>query len=297
MVHSPGMNADLIAKLNTEFCISGALSFSEGAGGFVFANLSAGGASVELCLYGAHVTSYVPEGEEPVIWMSPDAMFRKGKAIRGGIPICWPWFLAHPTDPEQPSHGTARISQWEVVGAERLEDGGVCLRLALPGELACELAVTLGASLKLELTTSNGTGQPLLMSEALHSYFQVGDISQVTLSGLEGVSYLDTVDGFAEKVENEAISISEEVDRRYHGTAAEVLIRDEALGRTIRVAKMGSATTVVWNPWIDKAKGLGDFPDDGYETMVCVEAANCGLDEFTLAAGEVRVLGTEISLV
>jgi len=285
-------------ELNAEFGIPGVLAFERGRGGLVFAKVSTPAAEAEICLYGGHVTSFVPVGERPVIWLSPEAIYREGKAIRGGIPICWPWFSAHPSDPEQPSHGVARISEWEVSGAARLDDETLQLRLSLPGEHGCELAVTVSRRLSLELKTTNRSVGPMLFSAALHSYFQLGNIAEAKLEGLDGVAYLDDVDAGASgtKVQEGEIVIDREVDRRYLGTTADVLIHDASLGRTIRVAKTGSATTVVWNPWSNRAAQLEDMPDDGYTTMLCVEAANVGPDEITLAPGESQVIGTTISV-
>jgi D-hexose-6-phosphate mutarotase len=285
-----------VDELNSKFGIAGALTFGLGQGGFVFAKISTPAAEAEICLYGGQVVSFTPVGEAPVIWLSPDAVYREGKAIRGGIPICWPWFSAHPSDPEKPSHGTARISEWELRGAELLDGGALQLRLSLPGEHGCELALSVSRNLSLALETTNRSDGPLMLSAALHSYFQVGDIADVRLEGLSGVAYLDDVDASVSKVQDGRLVIHEEVDRRYLGTTKDVLIHDSSLGRTVSVSKTGSASTVVWNPWSGRAAELGDMPDDGYQTMVCVEAANVGPDEIALAPGESQVLGTTISV-
>ncbi|MFT4547180.1 MAG: glucose-6-phosphate 1-epimerase [Verrucomicrobiales bacterium] len=285
------------STLNEQFGIAEALSFEDGAGDFTFVKIRAAGGTAEICLHGGHVTSFVPLGEAPVLWLSPEAVYRESKAIRGGVPICWPWFHHHPSDPEKPSHGYARISPWDVVGSSVGESGSVRLELTLLGEIGCELSIDVSKRLALELKTTNRSEVPIGLSGALHSYLAIGDISEVRVEGLGSLAYLDDVDGGAPKLQVGDVEIGQEVDRRYQHTEGEVLVHDGALGRTLRVSKSGSATTVLWNPWWNRAAEIGDMPDDGYQTMLCVEAANAASDGIVLQSGESQLLGTTIEVV
>ena len=279
---------------SSEFEIPGALRFERGSGGFEFAQITTPAASASICLHGGHVTDYTPAGEPPLLWLSPEAVFRSDKAIRGGVPVCWPWFSAHPTDPTQPSHGHARLSLWQVVASAMPDPGTVELTMELPGEIGCRLVVSVGAKLSLALTTTNSRDETLELTQALHSYLRVGDIERVHCEGLDGVRYIDSLDGDREKVQQGPVRFGAELDRIYTQTAGDVLVHDPALGRTLRVAKWGSRSTVVWNPWSNRAAEIGDMPDDGYRTMLCVEAANVGADAQRLRPGEVVTLGTSI---
>lgn len=273
------------------FQIPGALIFETGAGGFIFAKMATPGASADVCLHGAHVTSFIPTGQEEVLWLSPDAVFRPDKAIRGGIPICWPWFSAHPTDPTQPSHGYARISQWEIAATSMPTPDTAQLLLTLPG---CALKITVSDKIDLQLTTTNDTAEPLTLTSALHTYLQISDISNIRVEGLNGTNYLDDVDDSQTKSQSGDLTIDQEVDRRYENTTGDILVHDQ--NRTVRITKTGSRSTVVWNPWSNRAAKIADMPDDGYQTMLCIEAANAGSDIITLAPGASHTLGTTISI-
>ncbi|MDP0491724.1 MAG: D-hexose-6-phosphate mutarotase [Verrucomicrobiota bacterium JB023] len=263
--------------------------------------------SAVLALHGAHLTHWQPsQAAEPVIYNSPEAIYREGKAIRGGIPLCWPWFNAHPSAPDQhPSHGVARNRFWEVdFVAEK--DGNIIVRLVLTPDEAIAAHVpfdfelvahfVLGESLEMELTTTNRTSAPVPVGGALHTYYQVSGISQVKLHGLQNTPYLDTTvapEGDVRQ-EEEELAIEGEVDRIYYGTANEVTILDEGWQRRLKVAKKGSLTTVVWNPWTEKAAALGDLPDEGYRDFVCVEACNARHDTRIVAPGESHTLATSV---
>ncbi len=286
----------MIENLNATFEIPDALTFETGPGGFPFAKIATDRATAEICLHGGHVTAFAPAGQTPVIWMSSEAVFDPKKALRGGIPICWPWFGDHPTDSTQPAHGFARTSMWNVTGSALAGPGTVRLELTLPTENGCVLAITVGNTLSLELTSTNRSDSALDVTTALHTYFTVGDIGQVRCEGLDGVSYRDKMDGYAEKMQEGDVIIDSPTDRVYENTTGVVLIRDAALGRTIRVGKSGSQTTVVWNPWASGAAKMGDMPDDGYKTMICVEAANAGSDVISLAPGKSHTIATTIGV-
>ena len=259
--------------------------------------------TAKVALHGAHVMEWQPAGQAPVLYCSPEAVLREGKAIRGGIPICWPWFNAHPTDATKPAHGIARGRFWELTGC-RDEGESVELRFELKANAATRaiwdqefhaiVEVRLGAELHVSLTSQNTGTAAFAETGALHTYLAVGEIADVEATGLEGAGFVETAGGRRESaVQNGPVRIAGEVDRIYASTAT-VEVRDGA--RTILVHKHGSASTVVWNPGPEKAAKLGDMPADDYHRFLCVEAANTAGSEVTVAPGAHHVLRTRIAL-
>ena len=238
-----------------------------------------------VCLQGAHVVHFQPTGQRPVLWLSASSWYAAGKAIRGGVPVCAPWFGPHATDAKLPAHGLLRTRAWAHTAAGETSDGRswVTLTLAADSEMlalwphafTAALTITVGTSLTLELAIRNTGTAPFLLGEALHTYFAVSDVRQIRLSGLAGSVYLDKMDGGARKVQSaEPITISAQTDRVYFATEDAVVIEDPGFQRRIFVRKAGSGATVVWNPWSEKAAVLADFGDQEWPGMVCVEAAN-----------------------
>jgi D-hexose-6-phosphate mutarotase len=270
------------------------------------AELQSRHATALVAVQGAHIARFQPRGAEPVLWVSRLSSYAAGKAIRGGIPVCWPWFAQHPTDPTKPFHGFARTAMWQVRGASVLADDVVQLRLGLtesettldlwPHAFELEMVVTLGADLRAELISRNPGDAPFTVGGALHTYFQVGDVARTAIHGLEDCSYIDKVDGGQTKTQAGPITISAETDRIYLDTTAECVIDDAVLGRQIRVGKSGSRTTVVWNPWIEKARLIADCGDEEYLNFVCVETANALEDVFEVAPGGAHHLVQTIAL-
>lgn len=248
-----------------------------------------------VALLGATVMSWRPMGGEEVLYLSPDAVFKEGKAIRGGIPICWPWFNAHPTDPGLPSHGLARTRFWKL--DEVLEnEAGVIVRLSLSeGIWSAVATIGLGSVLELCLESLNPGTVPIKISGALHSYFRIGDICSIKITGLEDTDYLDTVGVRTRCYQTEEIRFSAETDSIYDSSSS-LRIVDGSIGRTISIAKTGSPSTVVWNPWAEKAKALSDMPDEGYREFVCVETAISNDRAVTVLPGESYLLATRISV-
>lgn len=256
--------------------------------------------------HGAHVWAWQPDGAQPVVWVSTQTAYEPGRAIRGGIPICFPWFGAGPDGDQSPAHGFARITDWHLEHVDDIE-GQVVVRYRLDDTMAGEqphFPYPFEAALRIDFSadalqlalgvTNTGTG-PFTYEEALHTYLAVGDIRQVMLNGLEGAPYLDKVAGGAEAVQERRVRFKAETDRVYRSDGAVVVV-DPVLGRLIRVEKSGSANTVVWNPWADKAKAMSDFGDEEWRSMVCVEAANAYDDAITLQPGETHVLTQRVSL-
>lgn len=287
------MHLDLQA-LNDQFAIPDQIAFVSGPGDLVVAEVRNRHATATVALQGGQVVSFQPHGQAPVLFVSRQAIFRPGASIRGGIPVCWPWFAQHPTDPAKPMHGFARRAPWEVLATAMTEEATE-LRLTLadseetqalwPHTFALELAVTVGAQLQVELIARNTGEAPFTCGGALHSYFQVGDVTTIAIHGLDGDTYVDKVDSGLRKAQRGPVTIGAETDRIYLDTTADCLIEDPALWRQIRVAKEGSRTTVVWNPWADKAAAIADFGPEEYQTMVCVETANAADDTATVAPG------------
>lgn len=300
----------LEVAMNETFA-DGQVRFVKGEGGLSKAVISNAFCEGELYLHGAHITHFCPRGAEPVLWLSPTAVFAEDKAIRGGIPVCWPWFGPHPSDPTLPQHGFARTARWEFVEAKALVNGDIenaeaaatLIRLQLsdteesratwPHAFHLELTATFGRSLKVELTTRNENAESIEIGGALHSYFRVADIDHVSVLGLESQIYVDQLEGHCEKSQCGAIRFDGEVDRVYT-SANPIFIADQT--RRLSVESWGSGSAVVWNPWIEKSQRMADFPDNGYRSMVCVESANAGQDRRAIAAGQSHTLSQTITI-
>ena len=289
-----------ITALNAHFGISDAVRFSSGPGEAAFLDIRHPQATARVSLRGAQLLEWVPQGEEPVLWLSPAAHYAAGKAIRGGIPICWPWFGAHPTESAFPAHGFARTRPWIVEHADA-DDRGVSVRLRLlhdettevlwPHACSLTLSLEIGRRLELALSTHNMGTEAVTISEALHAYFRVSDITTVRVQGLEGAAYVDKTDQGRCKQQVGAIAFDNETDRIYTGVTGGCHIDDPGYRRRIRIEKRGSASTIVWNPGEDKSAALSDMPRDGYRQMVCIESGNADRDAVLILPGDKHTLG------
>ncbi len=254
-------------------------------GGLTFAESDNELSYVKICLHGAHVMSFVPKNGGEVLFMSSRRILAEGTAIRGGIPVCWPYFGANKEDKTLPAHGPARISQWVLTGAEKLPGGAEKFTFEFScNQLAVRYAVTAGRTLDLELTTVNNSGEQRRVEEALHSYFAVGDIAQTEVRGLDGALYDDKLSGETVRQQG-GIFFDAETDRIYR-SAASCHILDGAGKRRITVEKWNSRSTVVWNPWVRKSLTFRDFAPEEYKRMVCVESGNIGENAVLLSPGE-----------
>ena len=274
------------------------IAMKKGKGGMRYLELRRNGAMAHLYLHGAHVLHYQPAGQEPVLWHSKESWFEPGKPIRGGIPVCWPWFGAHPQDPERPPHGIARLTEWDPVSSFATPSvTAATLRFPASGfpDASLQLTVELGDRLSVRLTTTNTSDSDLRFTEALHSYFSIRDIRTVTIDGLDGQHYIDQlVPTGALHRQAGPISFSGETDRIYTNTPHGCTVMDAAQKRRIEIHKENSRSTVVWNPWKDKAARMPDFGNDEFTGMVCVETANCGPDSVTLPPGQAHTLCLQI---
>ncbi len=286
----------VIEKLNGAFGIAGLAKFEAGQGGLTRVAIATPLAEAHIYLHGAHVTHFQPRGEKPVLWVSGSSAFEDGKPIRGGVPICFPWFGGRAGDAASPAHGFVRLRDWKVRSLRALPGGEVELVLALdwsprtkemwPGAFEISHTVTVGRQLTMSLHVVNHGQSPMPFEEALHTYFTVGDVRKASVTGLGGVTYIDKVDAMARKTQSaEPITISGETDRVYLATESATAVRDPVMGRRITIEKSGSKTTVVWNPWIEKAKKMADFGDEEWPGMICVETANAGEGSLTLPPG------------
>ncbi len=258
-------------------------------------------------MHGAHVTAWQPATAAPVLWVSRDSQFDAARPIRGGVPVCFPWFAAHATDASAPMHGFARVRPWTLTDAVdrggevqltfRLDDDELSRGSAWPHRFVATYRVTFGERLGLSLDVGNTGEGPIRFEAALHTYFAVRDVHAVSVTGLAGTEYLDKVDRLARKREGDApIRIAGETDRIYLQTEATCTIHDPGLGRRIEVAKTGSRSTVLWNPWIDKARAMPDFGDDQWPEMLCIETANVGESAVDLEPGSHHTMTAVISL-
>lgn len=247
---------------------------------------------VLISLSGGHILAYQKDGEER-IWMSPKAKLETGKSIRGGIPVCWPWFGAHPSDESKPAHGFARTSMWTLVDAQDHEDyASVTLGLEnsvanplFPHDCSLGLKVTLTDKLSVELITTNLGSQPIEITQALHTYLPISDLDRATIDGLEGVEYADKLNGFDRATEiRQKVDLKAPTDRVYFDDSNCLILRDD--NRETHIYKQNSATTVVWNPGRETAANMSDIGEENYRGFLCIEAANAMDDKICIKPGE-----------
>lgn len=292
---------DDLTQLQERFSIPGVLAFQQ-HGELVRVEVHTATAEAVLYLQGAHLTHWQPQGEEPVLFLSPESEFAPGKAIRGGVPVIFPWFGARADGGPGPSHGFARTAEWTMSSAALAGDD---LHLALtlePTEESRGLGfdgfhviyqLSIGATLRLRLTVVNEGRVPLRFEEALHTYFAVADVREATVAGLEEGGYLDKVQGGREVSAARApLQLGGPTDRVYEATQVDCILRDPVGGRTLRNQKTNSMTTVVWNPW----KAMADLGEEAWPRMLCVETANTGADAITLGAGEAHTMEAHVAV-
>jgi glucose-6-phosphate 1-epimerase len=280
-----------IDALNRRFSIPGTVEIARDDHGLGRLTISTAAAAAIVYLHGAHVTHYQHRGFPPVLFTSAESRFEPAQPIRGGVPVIFPWFGPHPTDPRLPAHGFARVREWGLRELHRVDDS-VRVVLTLTDVAPFELlyTVSIGRTLELSLEVRNTSGAPVTFEEALHTYLAVGDVRRVRVEGLHGREYLDKVDGRKRKAQSGAVTITGETDRVYLNTPDTVTVHDAAGNRRISVAKEGSSSTVVWNPWTEKAKKMADFGDDEWPRMLCVETANVAENAVTLAPGATHTM-------
>jgi glucose-6-phosphate 1-epimerase len=291
---------DLPERLK-RFEIPGRVTVMEGNGEMSMVEVTTDHSSAEIYLHGAQVTAFRKKGEPGLLFLSQCSRFGGNHPIRGGIPIVFPWFGVREG---MPAHGFARLGEWDLHEVSTVPDGGVTLRFGLPENamratlppFMANYVISVSERLSLELIITNASAdQPFAFETCLHTYFAVGDIANVSLEGLEGADYLDALENMAQKRDAApSIRINGEIDRVYYNTNAAVDIVDPGLGRRVRVEKSGAASTIVWNPWIQKSQLMPDFGTEEYRSMICVESGNVGPNRLVLPPGKSCVLGVAI---
>jgi len=299
------MTSTSAEALQARFGLPGLAHVSTGNGGQICIRITAPAATGEIYLHGAHIAAWRPTGAADVIFMSTHAHWGEHDAIRGGIPICGPWFRAKDDDPDAPKHGPVRIKSWNLEAVEAVGDG-VRVILATsnddegrqwwPHDFTMRLRATFGASLHIELDYTNQAADPVPVAEALHTYLAVGDVRQVSLEGLNGVRYRDNLDDNREKRHQGTFRFTKETDNAFLDTTNEVTLTDPVLKRRIRVGKSGSHSTVVWNPSVEGAHRIPDLGDEEWPHFACVEASNVMDCALTIAPGHTHTLGTTLTL-
>lgn len=281
--------------LDDKFGIEAEIGFYE-EDDLVYAMVSNKYGDATICLYGAHIVSFTPAKNIEILWMSPYSSFEQGKAIRGGIPVCFPWFGPHESDENLPQHGFARIMNWKVIKTETLASGEnlICLQLCSseetkkywPHDFCAEMIFTIGTKLSVTLKVNNTSAEAIEYTSALHSYFSLSGIENITIQGLENTRYQNQLDGGDYIQETPLLAINKAETRHYYNTDQACIISDPIFNRNIRIEKEGSENSTVWNPWAETCAEMSDLPDDAYETFVCLETVNKIDDIIKLAPGE-----------
>lgn len=275
--------------------------------------ISSDHAELLIAQQGAQILSYQRLGEPPLLWLSDQAIFRQGKSVRAGVPVCWPWFGNLQRNPtavqamyqgeQAPAHGLARTRDWQLLG---IEEAGKGLRIELqlpeaqgqlpgwPHKVELKLVVQLGNDLGLTLTSRNTGSTPVTISQALHSYLAVSDVRQARVEGVEGLGYIETLADWEQRQQQGALTFTGETDRIYLGTPNTLSIVDPQWNRRINLTSSGSRSAVIWNPWTDRARELPDMADDGWQRMLCIETANVWDDVVTLQPGASHSLGFRV---
>lgn len=259
-------------------------------------------ATARIYAHGAQLAHWQPAGTAPVIFMSAESAFEDGKAIRGGVPVCFPWFGPREG---RGAHGFVRNRTWRVAEVREI-DGAVlakfetasddATRALWPHDFTARLCFTVGTALTMDFEVTNTSSAAFTISEALHTYFAVGDARRTVVSGLEGAEYRDFPDRTGLTLQDGPIRFTAETDRVFVNTAATCVLEDPVLGRRIIVEKTGSNSTVVWNPWIAKSAALADFGDDEWMRMVCIETANAFENSVTVEAGATHRMTVRVSV-
>jgi glucose-6-phosphate 1-epimerase len=295
-----------IAESDRRFDIPGIAQLVEGNGGLPKVRITSPEVVGEMYLHGAHVTSWKPAGGEEVIFLSSQSRWENGHAIRGGVPVCFPWFGGKADDPKAPAHGFVRTKAWQL---ESIAEAGGAITVSMftesdeetkrwwPADFRLVHRATFGRELSLELVVTNTGKTSLCFEEALHAYHRVGNVEKVRVRGLDAIHYLDKTDSRRKKMQQGEIMIVSETDRVYLNTRGAIELEDPVLHRRTRVTKENSRTTVVWNPWVQKAHSLSDFADDEWMQMICLETSNVSDFAVDLAPGQQHTMKALVGVV
>jgi glucose-6-phosphate 1-epimerase len=285
-----------IQQLNRDFGIANQLEIVSGQGGLPMITIDNGGAKALISVYGAQVLSFQPKDQsEDLLFLSQQSDYAEGKAIRGGIPVCWPWFGPDPQGLQRPDHGFVRNHFWRIAKTEAISEAETKVSLLFNESFKQEntwrqafiltLDIIIGPSLQLTLTTFNTGDRPFSITQALHSYFRIGHIKRVKILGLEECEYFDKLDHGTQKSQNGAITVSGEVDRIYANAAKDLIIVDSVFKRRIRISSPNTSTAVVWNPWSKTTQKMPDLAPVAYQQFICVEVGNVAFDVIQIQPG------------
>jgi glucose-6-phosphate 1-epimerase len=288
-----------IEALNAEHGIEGVLRLVEGRGGLTMIEIANAHATALISPYAGQVLAYRPvDAADDLLFVSERAYFAEGKAIKGGIPICWPWFGADPESKGRPAHGFVRSWPWTLLATEVLADGSTRVQLGVADDSGTRalwphyfnllVEIRVGATLAVDLITLNAGDRPFRITQGLHAYFKVGDASRVEVEGLDGCRYIDkAADGGDAVIRQEGqVRFEREVNRIYEDVPPLLTLVDPTLGRRIRIESEHSRTAVVWNPWVETARAMDDLDDEDYRRFVCVETVNTASEVIEVLPGE-----------
>ncbi|MBN47707.1 MULTISPECIES: D-hexose-6-phosphate mutarotase [unclassified Methylophaga] len=296
-----------IEQLKQQFAITDRLDFSMGSSGCVMIDIDTPCAKARIALQGAQVLSYRPaDAIHDLLFLSQLSRYGDRRAIRGGVPVCWPWFGDDPSGKGRPAHGFARNRIWDLTAVQQTENDGIKLILSLTPDsqdeilwhcaYALKMTIVIDEQLILSLTTENLDKESFVISQALHTYFAVGNIEKTQVRGLSNHHYLDKVENFSEKLQAGEILFNGETDRVYLNSPEKLFIEDTEWSRRIIVESAGSSTTIVWNPW-ERVTALKDMTDDAYHYFVCVETANAAHDSISLSPGQSHTISASYRIM
>jgi glucose-6-phosphate 1-epimerase len=284
------------AQLNDQFGIPGQLNIVSGNNGLVMIEIDNQNVQASISSYGGQILAFCPRSAtNNVLFLSKQACFQAGKAIRGGIPICWPWFGPDP-DKIGSAHGLVRTRQWQILSTQLLADGAIEVVLGIqdspetrtiwPHSFELSIAFTISQSLNIELITKNTGLTAFKLTQALHTYFAVGDSQKIQVYGLDNTDYIDKTDDGKQKRQQGAVTIDKEVDRIYTSADTTLVLKDPTLQRNINIHSKKSSSAIIWNPWDKKAATMSDLADNEYKTMLCIETANAEKQAINIPAGD-----------
>jgi glucose-6-phosphate 1-epimerase len=300
------MDQSQIDALNQRLGIADVAEVVSGNGGLPKIRVTVSSASAEIYLHGAQLTSWQPANSDEVIFLSGHSSWQEGRAIRGGIPVCFPWFRSKVDAPSAPAHGFVRTKEWQIESVKLAGESVVVscstesdesTRRWWPHEFRLVHILSIGTSLRLQLIVANTGQTPFQFEEALHTYFRVSAAENVSVRGLDGITYLDNIDSNRKKTPTGDLILRTKTDNAYIDVSSAAELIDPAAGRTMRTEKENSATTIVWNPWLEGAASLSDLGDDEWRRFVCVEASNILGSALSLAPGQEHIMQATISVV
>ena len=281
--------------------LSPSVTIEQSETGLEFIKVASKFCDATIFLQGAQITEFTPAGKKPLLWVSQLEDYQEGKGVRGGIPICWPWFGVSQHE-GWPAHGVARTGLWRAEQVKE-EENSIYISLSLPMNQIDEkywphktkllVEFILSTSLEVRLTTTNLDSETLNFTQALHTYFPTPAIEETKVDGLQGSKYIEFGEGPFEQ--HDLVSFARETDMVY--TQAQDTQRIITPDGIIEVSRENSRSCVLWNPWIDKSKRLSNFADDEYHVMLCLEAANVLEDSVELAPGDKHTLATSLRWV